>query len=155
MVMDRTLMFYSAPTYAHGGSMPIFSGARRQRGGSIFGALKRFFLPILKGLGRKVVKQGAKQAVGLAKDVVGDALMFRNVNDSVKKHGKKRALDFTRYAANEGLGTLENMIGSGRRGRKRRPRSSRKRKRSTKRATSQRRKSRPKKRRRRTNKRLF
>ena len=112
--MDRTAFFYSAPTYAHGaGGMPIFSGSRRQRGRSIFGALQRFFMPIIKGVGQKVAKQGAKQAVGLAKDVVADAFMFRNINDSVQRHGKRRALDLTRYAADEGLNSLERMIGSG------------------------------------------
>jgi len=134
--------------------MPIFSGSRRQRGGSIFGSLKRFFMPIIYGLGKKVAKQGARQAIGLAKDVVGDAFMFRNVNDSVKRHGKRRALNLTRYAADEGLGTLEKMIGSGR-GRKRRAKSSRKRKRSTKRTASRRQKFRKTKRRRRSNKPLF
>ena len=154
IIMDRTAAFYSIPTYTHGGGIPIFSGSRRQRGGSIFGSLKRFFMPILYGLGKKVAKQGARQAVGLAKDVVGDAFMFRNVNDSVKRHGKRRALNLTRYAADEGLGTLEKMIGSGRRRRKRRAQSSRKRKQSTKRTVSQRRKS-CKTKRRRTKKPLF
>ena len=113
ITMDRTAAFYSTPSYIHGGGLPIYSGARRQRGGSIFGALKRFFLPVVSAFGKKIAKQGAQQAVGLAKDVVKDAFMFRNVHDSVLKHGKKRALDMTRFAADEGLSTLESMIGSG------------------------------------------
>ena len=146
--MDRTAVFYSSPSYSHGGSMPIFSGSRRQRGGSIFGALKRFFMPVITALGKKVARQGAKQAVGLAKDVVKDAFMFRNVPDSLKTHGKKRALSLGRYAADEGLNTLESMIGSGGRRKKRRKQGLGKRKRSTK-------KSKPRKKRRRTAKPLF
>ena len=164
--MDRTATFYSGPSYLHGAGMPVFSGSRRQRGGSIFGAIKNFFLPILKGFGKKVVKRGASEAVGLAKDVVKDAFMFKNVNDSVKQHGKKRALGLTKYAAQEGLDTLEKMIGSGRKrrrvhhSRKRRKvrrsrkrlntQSLRKRRRSTKRS-----KPRKKQRRHRTTKSLF
>ena len=146
--MDRTAAFYSSPSYSHGGSMPIFSGSRRQRGGSIFGALKRFFLPVITAIGKKVARHGAQQAVGLAKDVVKDALMSKNVPDSLKRHGKKRALDFTRYAADEGLNSLERMIGSGSRRKKRRKHSLGKRKRSTK-------KSKSRKKRRRTVKALF
>ena len=102
-------------------------------------------MPVISALGKKVAKQGAKQAVGLAKDVVKDAFMFKNVNDSVLKHGKKRALDLSRFAADEGLNSLERMIGSGKR---RRRQSLGKRKRRTK-------KSKPRRKRRRTVKSLF
>ena len=142
--MDHTAAFYSRPFYGAGG-VPVFSGSRRQKGGSIFGAFQRFFIPIAKAFGKKIAKRGAQQAVGLAKDVVKDAFLSRNVSNSALKHGKKRALDLTRYAADEGLSTLENMIGSGD------PQQSlRKRKRSTKRAQSK-----PAKKRRRTVKSLF
>ena len=51
--MDRTAAFYSAPSYRYGGgAMPVFSGSRRQRGGSIFGAFKRLFMPIITSLGK-------------------------------------------------------------------------------------------------------
>ena len=156
--MDRTTAFYSNPSYIHGGSLPIFSGSRRQRGGSIFGALKRFFMPIVTAFGKKIVRQGAKQAVGLAKDVVQDAMMSKNIPDSLKRHGKKRALDLTRYAAVEGLDSLEKMIGSGTRRKKRRRQSLGKRKRSTKKSQPRKRqprKSQPRKKRRRTTKALF
>jgi len=151
--MDRTATFYSTPSYVYGaGGMPVFSGSRRQRGGSIFGSLKSFVTPILKRLGNKVAKRGAQEAVGLAKDVVGDLFLFRNPQDSVLKHGKKRALDLTKFAADESLDTLENMIGSGKRRRRlrakrrrrqqpsrpRRRSNLRKRKRNTKRSKSRR-----------------
>ena len=152
--MDRTAAFYSAPSYRYGGgAMPVFSGSRRQRGGSIFGAFKRLFMPIITSLGKKLAKKGAQQAVGLAGDVVKDAFMFKDIKQSLANNGKKRAFDFGKYAAEEGLAGLQNMIGSGKRRRKsrRRPRTNlRKRKPSVKR-----RKSKPRKRRRTVNKALF
>ena len=142
--MDQTAVFYSAPSYRYGGgAMPVFSGSRRQRGGSIFGAFKRLFMPIITSLGRKLAKQGAKQAVGLAGDVARDAFMFKDVKQSLASNAKKRALDLGKYAVDEGLADLQNMIGSGKRRRKSRRTNLGKRKLSTKR-----RKSKPRKRRR-------
>lgn len=155
--MDHTAIFYSSPSYIRGGGLPIYSGSRRQRGGSIFGALKRFFMPVITAFGKKVARQGAKQAVGLAKDVVSDAFMFRNVPDSVIKHGKKRALNLTRYAADEGLNSLENMIGSGppAKRRRRRKQSLGKRKTITKKRKQRKSQRKPQRKRRRTAKALF
>ena len=52
-IMDDTLAFYSRPsTEYRGGGFPVFAGSRRQRGGGIFGSLKRFFLPIAKNVGK-------------------------------------------------------------------------------------------------------
>ena len=147
--MDRTAAFYSAPSYSYGGgAMPVFSGSRRQRGGSIFGAFRRLFIPIIKMLGKKLAKKGAQQAVGLAGDVARDAFLFKDVKQSLANNAKKRALNFGKYAVDEGLAGLQNVIGSGKRRRKsgpksRRPSNLRKRKLSTKR-----RKSKPRKRRR-------
>ena len=100
-----------------------------------------------------MAKKGTQQAVGLAGDVVKDAFMFKDIKQSLANNGKKRAFDFGKYAAEEGLAGLQNMIGSGKRRRKsrRRPRTNlRKRKPSVKR-----RKSKPRKRRRTVNKALF
>lgn len=149
--MDRTANFYSGPSYIYGAGLPIYSGARRQRGGSIFGAIGRFIMPVLKSLGKKIMRKGASEAVGLAKDVVGDAFLGRNIKDSVVKHGKKRALDVGRFTADAGLNQLQQMIGSGRgRTRRRRRQGLGKRKRSVKKS-----KSRPRKKRRRANKPIF
>lgn len=144
--MDRTANFYASPSYSHGGGIPIYSGSRRQRGGSIFGALRNMFMPVISALGKKIAKRGAKSAIGLASDVVNDAFAFKNIPDSLAKHGKKRALNLTRYAADEGLNSLQQMIGSGRK--RRRRQSLRKRKSSTKRRK-------PRKKARRTAKPLF
>ena len=139
--MDRTAAFYSGPSYV-GGSFPVFSGSRRHRGGSIFGALKSFFMPILSGFGKKLAKRGAKQALGLVKDVAHDAFNNKNVIESLKTHGKKHALDIGTYAADAGIHEIQKMLGSGRRPPKRRRQSLRKRKAGTKRTKSQPRKKR-------------
>lgn len=86
-IMDRTAQFYSQPTYVRGGMMPVFAGSRRQRGGSVLGALKSFFLPLLRTVGRK----GTRAALGLATDVIGDVTSGRNIKESLKRRGISRA----------------------------------------------------------------
>ena len=148
-IMDRTAAFYSAPSYRYGGgAMPVFSGSRRQRGGSIFGAFKRLFMPIITSLGKRLAKRGAQEAVGLAGDVVKDAFMFKDVKQSLANNAKKRAFDFGKYAADEGLAGLQNMIGSGKRRRKSRPKSRRRTNLRKRKLSTKRRKSKPRKRRR-------
>lgn len=85
--MDRTAAFYSQPSYVGAGAMPIFAGARRQRGGGILGSLKNIFMPILRNVG----KRGAKAALGLASDVIGDVTSGKSFKTSIKQHGLRRA----------------------------------------------------------------
>ena len=81
---DRTATFYSAPSYVfRGAGFPVYSGSRRQRGGSILGALARNVLPALG-------KTALSQAIGLAGDVVSDVMKGRKVTDSLKSHGLRR-----------------------------------------------------------------
>ena len=146
--MDRTAAFYAGPSYRYGGgTMPVFSGSRRQRGGSIFGALKRFFMPIITGFGKKIAKRGASEAIGLAGDVAKDAFLSKNVKESLKTNAKRRALDFGKFAADEGLQSLQSMIGSGKR--RRRTRHKSRRLNSRKRKIGSKKKSKPRKKRRR------
>ena len=86
--MDRTAAFYSAPSYQYrgAGGFPVFSGSRRQRGGSILGSIAKVAMPILGNIG----KAALGQAVGLAKDVAGDVMQGRNIRHSLKQHGLKR-----------------------------------------------------------------
>ena len=52
---------YSVPQA--GGLLPVFSGSRRHLvGGGFFSTIARFALPILKTLGRSVLRAGAKGA---------------------------------------------------------------------------------------------
>ncbi len=119
--MDRTAAYYSSPSYTFGaGAMPVFSGSRRQTGGSIFGTIKGFLMPVLSSLGKKIAKRGAREAVGFAKDIASEAFTSKRLNaDPVKRFAKKRALSFGQFATDEGLDALQKMIGSGRRGRRR------------------------------------
>ena len=89
--MDRTAHFYASPSYVgRGAGFPIFSGSRRQRGGSILGSIKSLVLPTLATVGKHVGKTALSEAVGLAKDVVGDVVKGRNIGQSLKQHGLKR-----------------------------------------------------------------
>ena len=104
--MDRTANFYAHPSYV-GGGLPVYSGSRRQRGGSVLGALKRFFMPIFG----KLVKRGAVSALDLAKGVAVDAFTGKNIKESLKTRGINQAKRF-------GIDTLHdvaNQLGSGRR----------------------------------------
>ena len=88
--MDRTSAFYSQPSYV-GGGFPVFSGSRRQRGGSIFGALSRTVLPMLKTFGKKALGHVAKKALGLGQNVLSDTLRGVNPRQSLMKHGRQAA----------------------------------------------------------------
>ena len=68
--MDREIFkFYSSPQYG-GGGMTYFQGMRRhQVGGGLFGSLLRGAIPILKKLGKSVLKIG----VNTAHDMVHDS----------------------------------------------------------------------------------
>lgn len=128
--MDDTLAFYSRPSHEYrGAGFPVFAGSRRQRGGSIFGSLKRLFLPVAKNIGKNILKSG----IGLARDVASDAMMGKDIKDSLLKRGKAAAFDVGSSAAKEGLSAMSELIGSGSRRYRRRHRSLRKRRRTMKR----------------------
>ena len=90
-VMDRTASFYSRPSY-EGGAGPIFTGARRQRGGSVFGAVKSIVAPLLSGVGKSLKKNALNNAFGLATDVVGDIFTGKNIKSSLIGRAKQRGL---------------------------------------------------------------
>ena len=116
--MDQTADFYSRPSQEYrGGGFPIFSGSRRQRGGGIFGSLKSIFMPVVKNLGRRLISQG----IGLAGDVAKDALLFRNVGNSLKQNARRRAINLGKDVAVDSLNRVSNMIGKGSRRAPRRP----------------------------------
>ena len=90
--MDRTATFYSQPSYVQrGGGLPVYSGPRRQRGGSVLGTLKGFLMPFLGSIKNKAMKRAKTEAFGLVKDVAADAISGKNIVHSVKRHGVKRA----------------------------------------------------------------
>ena len=94
--MDRTATFYSGPSYTfRGAGLPVYAGSRRQRGGSMLGALKNELLPF-----------AAKQALGLAGDVAMDAIRGRKIVDSLKTHGLRRL-------KNVGMAGLKRLLPGG------------------------------------------
>ena len=125
--MDRTASFYAQPSY--GGGFPIFSGSRRQRGGSIFGALARVALPLAKRVGTSLLRTGARQAIGLASNIADDVIAGKNIGQSFKTHGKSHLKQFGRSALKTGTQELRNLAASA-------PKASRKRKTSQKKGPS-------------------
>jgi len=106
--MDRTSTFYSQPSYA-GGGFPVFSGSRRQRGGSIFGALSRAVLPMLKTFGKKAATHVAKKALGLGQNVLFDTMKGVNPRQSLIKHGKQAAREVISDGSRFVLNTMNQL----------------------------------------------
>ena len=88
--MDATANFYSRPSY-HGGSFPVYSGSRRQRGGGILGALARIALPMAKRFGTAALRTAKREGLKLGANVVSDLAQGRNIKDSLLEHGKAAA----------------------------------------------------------------
>ena len=113
--MDRTAAYYSGPSFhysGNGGAFGVYSGSRRQRGGGIFGSLARLILPVASSVGKRILRQGARTAIDLTKNVVSDALEGKNVGQSIKAHGKRGLKNLGRYALTQSTGAAENMLGS-------------------------------------------
>ena len=107
--MDRTSTFYSQPSYV-GGGFPVFSGSRRQRGGSIFGALSRIVLPMLKNFGRRALGHAAKKALGVGQHVLTDTMRGVNPRQSIMKHGKQAAKEFLTDGSKMALNTVMSKM---------------------------------------------
>lgn len=107
--MDYTAKFYSRPSYV--GSGVVFSGARRQRGGSVLGALKSMVVPVIKSVGPKIMKKvgsiAKRQVFGLATDLLADKIRGRDMTQSLKTRGQSRLLQ----GASQGLNSIGNMMG--------------------------------------------
>ena len=84
--------FYAQPTYMHGGGVyTIYSGTRRQLGGSFFGNVKRYMAPIgqtaMRGFktAARVTTQGVKAAGRLTAKGIKAAAKNKVVQDIAKK----------------------------------------------------------------------
>ena len=98
-----------------GRGLPVFHGARVQRGhgiGSIFGGLFRSFFPILKRLAPIIGRKALQTGVQIAADIIS--------GQSFKEAAKNRVS----HAFQEGINTIapsdSDQSGSGFKGRKRR-----------------------------------
>lgn len=107
VIMDRTAQFYSQPSYV-GGALSVYAGSRRQRGGSVLGSLKSFFMPLLS----KLAKRGAKSAMKVAQNVVGDVIAGKNIKSSISQHGLNAAKRLGSEMLSTAIGT---SISSGKR----------------------------------------
>ena len=101
--MDQTTLFYSKPSYAVGEGV-IFSGARRQRGGSILGAFKSVVTPVLTRIGRVLKKNVTQNAFGFAKDFMGDVVNGRNIKRSLINRAKQRGVRTATDTLSEAIG---------------------------------------------------
>lgn len=112
---SRTANFYSHPSYQFRGSgYPIFAGSRRQRGGSILGALKSLVVPVLKSTGKSIGKSALREVTNLAKDVALDTISGKNVKQSLMRHGKRRAINLAKKSAREGANAFGSLMTSSR-----------------------------------------
>ena len=89
--MNPTASFYSRPSYVSGAGT-TYSGARRQRGGSIFGALKSVVTPLLSTVGKTLKRSVLSNAVGFAGDVVNDIASGQNIKSTLLNRGKEFGL---------------------------------------------------------------
>ena len=83
--MDRAQHFYSRPSYV-GGSFPVYSGSRRQSGGSVFGAIGRSVAPAASTIGKTL----GREALGFVGDVAHDVADGSSFKDALKARAKER-----------------------------------------------------------------
>lgn len=107
--------FYAQPSYMSGGLFTVYSGSRRQRGGSFLGSIKKFMVPArqaavrgfktagrmaVKGIKaaaknetvRNVAKKALEHGLMIGTNVAVDALQGRNVGEAIKERAKEHAL---------------------------------------------------------------
>ena len=89
--MNPTASFYSRPSYLSGVGA-IYTGTRRQRGGSIFGGLKSVVTPLLSTVAKTIKRSVLSNAVGFAGDVVNDIASGKNIKSTILNRGKEFGL---------------------------------------------------------------
>ena len=105
--MDRTAAFYSQPSYVQrGGGLPVYSGSRRQRGGSILGALKSLVMPFLGNLKQNAVRRAKQEAWNMAKGVAQDAMSGKNVINSIKTRGIRHVKQLGKKVGRDTLNSI-------------------------------------------------
>lgn len=107
--------FYAQPSYMAGGLFTVYSGSRRQRGGSFLGSVKKYIVPAgrtalrgVKAAGRlavkgvkaaakneavrEVAKKALEHGLMIGTNVAVDALQGRNVGEAIKERAREHAL---------------------------------------------------------------
>ena len=111
IIMDRTAAFYSQPTYVQrGGGLPVYSGSRRQRGGSVLGSLKSMFMPIIDNIKASAIKNAKQEAWGLAKGLAWDAFRGKNMANSFKERGLHHAKQLGKNTIRDAVGIVSAPI---------------------------------------------
>lgn len=106
--MDRTATFYSQPSYVQrGAGLPVYSGSRRQRGGSVLGAVKNFIMPIVSSLKNRAIRRVKGETWRLAKGLAADAITGRNMVQSVKNRGLQSV---KRLGKNTAIDTAASIV---------------------------------------------
>ena len=103
----RAFEHYYANQCGHG-SLPVFYGARMQRGhgiGSIFGGLFRTIFPILKRVAPTIGRQAMETGMQIVKDVAG--------GQSVKEAAKARVAEAIQKGINKVAEQGQDQTGSG------------------------------------------
>ena len=101
--------FYSEPSYMAGGSFPIYSGSRKQVGGSFFGSMRQYLAPMaktaaagfrtaaknetLRSMAKTLAKEATKKGVEVLTNVTVDALQGKDAGESFKEHSRSAAID--------------------------------------------------------------
>jgi len=104
--------FYTSPSYMNGGSFTIYSGSRRQRGGSFMGSMRNALGSVrsaMRPVGRNIAKgfksivknktvqdiakKAAQKGAEVLTGVAVDALQGRNARESLEERAKQATLN--------------------------------------------------------------
>ena len=97
-------------TYTGGGGIPVFEGARYQRGyglGSIFGSLFKSAIPLLKSGAKSLGKEALKTGVAIGQDVLSGENIKTASKRRVRQSAKKVAQNSLRKLQQRGGGTTK------------------------------------------------
>ena len=98
-----------------GGSMPVFAGARYQRGhglGSILSSLFRRVLPFLKANGRNFASNLLKTGVDVAEDVFENKKSWKDSLKDRVPQGIKRTVQGLQFQSGSGLAKRRKICAS-------------------------------------------
>ena len=105
--------FYSQPLQT-GGGLPVYSGARRQIGGSFLSGLARFAVPIMKYLAPKALNFAKNTAIDVIHGKsLKDAALNRGVDEvktALKRRGRPPGINKTKKRPKTKLTTVLDEI---------------------------------------------
>lgn len=115
-------MGYAIPIVQGGSGLPVYSGQRRQVGGSFFSTIRRIAVPLLKQLWPLVKKIGTrfgKSAVNVGTGLAGDLISgrARDIPQNFRKRGREEMNSIAQDYIGQDVfpPSTEQQEGSGRR----------------------------------------